>query len=132
MAKVKYKFDHKLKIIFERIKGEITFDEIFSYQKNIISDPEYNSSYSIYSDIRDLNFKLSQTEIITMFNLLKEVTSEKNIDKKCAFITNKPQEVVNSELIKFRMKKFSSINIKTFSTKEAAFQWLNINEDYII
>ena len=67
-----------------------------------------------------------------MINLLKEGSSEKDLNRKCAFITNKPAEVVNSELIKFRMEKFSSINIKTFSTKEAAFQWLNINENYII
>ena len=98
------------------------------YQKKILTDSDYNDSYSIFSDIRGAIFKLSDIEIKTIYKLLKKATSKNSIYQKCAFITTNPNDVVNSELINISMKKFSPINIQIFSTKEAACQWLNINK----
>ncbi len=127
-----YKFDHKLRIIFERIAGRITFDDIIAFHKEILSDTEYNNSYSIFSDIKDSVFELSQSERGTLCNFLNSPIPKENTNRKCAFITKKPMEVVGSELFRIRMENISPINIKTFSTKEAAFRWLRINDGYII
>lgn len=126
--KLHYRFDHKNKILHERLKGNISFNDFITYEKKILSDPEYDESYSIFSDIRDAVFVLSAVEVKMILKLMKDATSKNNIHQKCAFITNNPQDVVNSELIKISMQKFSPINIKSFSTKEAAYEWLNITE----
>lgn len=65
-----------------------------------------------------------------MCKLLKDASSKKNT--KCAFLTKTPKGVVSAELIKIALKKFSAINIKTFSTKNAACEWLHVDEKNII
>ena len=123
---VEYKFDHKHKVIIDRFKGEILFNDLMNHEKTKLSDPEYNDSYSIFVNIRDATFKLSDAEKEIMYNLLKKTSTEINMNRKCAFITNTPLEVVNSELFKKNIKKFAPMNIKTFSTKEAAYLWLKV------
>ena len=124
-----YKIDCKIEIIFERINGVIKFDELIDFHKSIFSDSKYNKSYSIFSDIRDSVFELSESEKEALFNVLSLSNPD---NQRCAFLTDTPKEVVSSELIKITMQHFSSINIKTFSTKDAAFSWLNIDINYTI
>ncbi len=127
--KLDYKIDCKIGIIFERITGVIKFDELIDFHKSIFSDSNYNKSYSVLSDIRDSVYELSESEKEALYNLLSLYNTDK---KRCAFLTDTPNEVVSSELIKNKIHDYSSINIETFSTQEAAFRWLNIDKNYII
>ena len=121
---LEYKIDHKQKIIFETCKGRIILNELIELEKAKFSDPEHNSSYSIIVDIREAIFDISNTEKELFYKMLKDVTTKIDMDRKCAFITHKPKEVVFAELFQIRMRKFSPVNFKTFSTEKAAHNWI--------
>ncbi|MCK5852176.1 STAS/SEC14 domain-containing protein [bacterium] len=123
-----YKIDCKFGIIFERINGVIKLNELIDFHKSIFFDSKYNKSYSIFSDIRGSVFELSESERKVLYDMLSLSGSD---NQRCAFLTDTPREVVSSELVKIAMQHFSAVNIKTFSTKAAAFQWLNIDKNYI-
>lgn len=126
---LEYRFDHKLKTIFERIKGPITLNDLIAHEKAKLHDPQHNDSYSVYIDLRGAVFEFSDEEKKRMYYFMEKITSEMNMDRKCAFVTDRPLEVANSILFKMEMHKLSPMNFETFSTEEAAYKWLYISKD---
>lgn len=126
---IEYKFDHNLKISYERMKGKIHLNDLISYVQAKLNDPEYNNTYSILADIRGVEFQLSKDDKDIFYKLFEDSSNVINKNRKCAFLTNAPSEVVDSVLFKLSQSIFSKINIEIFSTKKAAYNWLNISEN---
>ena len=122
---LEYRFDHEQKIIYEILKGDITLNELLQLERNKFNDPEHNASYSVILDIREANFRFSNVEKEIFYESIKDYTANLNMNRKCAILTNNPQEVVISELFKLRMSQSSPMNIKIFSTETAAMEWIN-------
>lgn len=122
--KLEYKFDHKRKIIIDTISGIITLNELIEHEKTKFNDPVYNDSYSAVLDIRGSVFDMNTDEKEIFYKMIKESTAKINMKRKCAIITDKPNEVVNSQLFKIRMGQFSPMNFRIFSSEEAAYLWV--------
>ena len=69
---------------------------------------------------------LSDVEKEIFYESIKDLTANLNMNRKCAILTDNPQEVVISELFKLRMNQSSLMNIKIFSTETAALEWINM------
>lgn len=123
-AKVEYRFDHEQMITYEIFKGNITLDDLLQHSKKKFNDPGHTDSYAVILDIREAIFKLSEEEKNKFYKAISEYTSDMNMNRKCAILTNNPQEVVISELFKLKMVQLSPINIRTFSTTAAALEWI--------
>ncbi len=122
--KLEYKFNHKQKIIIETISGKIKLNELIELEKTKLNDPGHNDSYSIIIDIRGAVFEINAAERETFYKMLEELTANINMNRKCAFITQRPNEVVNSVLFKLRVNEFAPMNFEIFSSEEAAYAWV--------
>jgi hypothetical protein len=122
--KLEYKFDHKRKIIIDTVSGILTLHELIEHEKAKFNDPEYNDSYSAVLDIRGSVFDLNHDEKEIFYRMIKKLTAKINMKRKCAIITDKPNEVVNSQLFKIRMNHISPMNFRIFSSEEAAYMWV--------
>ena len=96
------KFDHERKLIVETLRGGIRASDLIEHEKAKLSNAEHNDSYSVAVDIRDSNFIMTEEEKNLFYKFLKESTAEINMNRKCALITDKPNEVANSQLFKMR------------------------------
>ena len=121
---LKYRFDHKNKLIIETYRGEIELEHFIEYEKEKTNDPEYNDSYSLFIDIRDAIFKYSDVEKKIFYKTILDIASKINMNRKCAFLTTNPSEVASSILFKLRAMKFTSLKVEIFSTEVAALSWL--------
>ncbi len=121
---IKYTFDHNRKLSIEVFNGEISFDELKEYMTSKFSDPDHNDTYSVFVDLRNSKFVFTRDEREKAFSSLQEYIFQMNMNRRCAFLTNKPNEVVASELFSMRMSKFSEMSFKIFSTEGAAMNWL--------
>ena len=122
--KLEYRFDHQQNIIIETIRGTINLNELIELEKKTLNDPGHNDSYPIIVDIRGVVFEVSSAERETFYNKFQELTANINMNRKCAFITNRPNEVVHSELFKLRVNEFAPMDFKIFSSEEAAYDWV--------
>ncbi|PLX05378.1 MAG: hypothetical protein C0594_07600 [Marinilabiliales bacterium] len=123
---LKYEFDHKRKLIIETARGEIRLTELIEHEKTKFNDPEHNDSYSIFVDLRNSKFVLTDQDKEMIFKLIKEYTAKINAKRKLALLTYSPEEVVTSELLKRRMSKLTNLRLEIFSTENAAYKWLSL------
>lgn len=122
--KLEYRFDHKRKITFEKVRGQISFNDLAAYEKSKFSDPEYNDSYAIIADIRGAVFDISKYEIIRIYKFIIKSTTKISMKGKFAFIANTPNEVVAAELFRVSLARFGPAVIQIFTTEEAALHWI--------
>jgi hypothetical protein len=126
-AKLRYRFDHKRKITFEKVRGQISFEDVVAYEKAKISDPEFNESYDIIADIRGATFDLTKEEIIRIYKFIITNTTRISMEGRIAFIADSPNEVVAADLFIVSLKRFGPAMMKIFCTEEAANHWLAIH-----
>lgn len=119
-----FRIDHTKKIIYNTFKGRINLNDLQDFYKSKINSPDFNSKYSYIADIRGVEFELNLSDKEEMYKTLKGVSSINEPYKKCAIITSSPQEVVYSEMFQKNIKNHSSMKFKTFSTEQAAYQWV--------
>lgn len=124
--KLEYKIDHKRKITFEKVRGQISFSDLAAYEKAKLSDAEYNHSYAIIADIRGATFDLSKDEIIRIYKFIVTNTTKISMRGKFAFIADTPAEVVAADMFRISLRRFGPVIIEIFSTEEAALKWTTI------
>jgi len=124
MKLIQYRIDHTEKIIYERFKGKISQEDFINHQESILKDSEYNPSYHTLSDIRDASYTFSEEIKSEIFSQMRSLLKNKKSKGKCAFITHKPFEVVDTLTFSDEMKNSTPVEYKTFSTEEAALEWL--------
>lgn len=123
---LKYSFDHERGIIFERISGRISFNELLAYEEEKLRDPDFNDSYAVVGDIRGAVFGLSKEEIIRIYRRYVTVATDLDMRRRFAFITDNPDEVVAADLFRISLGRFFPWLIEIFSTEEAALQWISV------
>jgi len=121
---LEHRIDHKQKLILDTIRGEIQLSELINHEKAKLNDPQHNDTYSALIDIRGSRFLLKKEDKEEIYNFFKEYTAKLNMKRKCAFLTNNPEEVVTSEIFKMRVNQFTEMTFKVFTTEEAAYKWL--------
>ena len=121
---LEYNIDHEQKIILEKLQGKIELNELLEHEKMKLTDPEYNDTYSIMIDIRDLDFPRSEEEMEIIYRMFEDIGNRINMNRKCALVTHKPSEVVASELFSMRMKSLSPMVFRIFSTEKSALGWI--------
>jgi len=121
--KYHYRILHEEKLVVEYYSGEIVLDNLIEFKKILLTDPEYNPHYNILADLRDATFLLTEYEIKryldyaqTILYLFKK--------RKSAYLTYTPNQVVFVTFIDYYSEGFLPIEVKIFSTSNAAISWL--------
>jgi hypothetical protein len=122
-----YTIDHDKKIIFSRLKGKINIDELLSFQRIKMSDPEYSNEYSCFVDIQDVNFDIDRNKREEFRSFINAMIYQKIPGRKCCFVTNNPSGITSAELFILKFEPDVPFCFKVFSSKEAAFAWIGNN-----
>jgi hypothetical protein len=90
-----------------------------------VSEPNYNPNFNVITDIREAVLNLEALdEIESYLDFLK--SNQKSVGtRKTAILTDNSEQVIHSELLRV-MKNDLPINIKTVSTYQAVFEWVEI------
>ena len=116
-------------LIIEYYKGKYNVDELINFKIEVGKDKDYNPSYNVIHDFRDLEFMLEIEEVSKYVKLL---TENKNYigKRKSTMLTETPNQVTASLGFKL-LKKDLPISVKVCSTMETAFNFINLpNNDW--
>ena len=110
-------------LILECCKGNTSVEDAINMKKDEVADNLYNPAYNIIVDIRDFEAPLNST-IAESMAVFSDFINKLLIKGKVAFLTTRPHQVVLSELLKRFIKDSLSLEIKIFSSPEAAIKFL--------
>lgn len=126
MKALKYKILNDYKLIIRYLKGQINMNDLYSFIDESKHDENFNSKYSVLYDIRDAEFLADRDSILEFsekFRLMKKIHNK----RKITFLTNNPKQVVFAIFIE-KFRKLGLYEIRTFSTLDAALDFLNIDK----
>lgn len=121
-----YKIFPEEKIIVEYLGGKVCWSDHIELKKKEIAESTYNPDYSVITDIRNAQLDLNALEDINKYIAFLNNNSKSVGKRKTAALTTSKEQVIHSEMLRV-MKKDLPIDIKSFSTLKAAFDWLKIN-----
>lgn len=120
--KNEYRIDTENKIITETWGKKASLDDYLLLKKAELSDPLYNPNFDVINDLREVDIKYNEDALNQIIKFFLD-----NIDKigkrKSALITKNPNQVAGTMMFKIKSKSLP-INVKVFSTPEAALNWI--------
>lgn len=124
MGRITYKYNETDKILYINYSGDITVDELIDYITNVGSNKVYPRVLKILEDRRDGHFKFSIRENIKISKHAIQFAKEYR-KVYLAALNDKPKETAYTIDYQILLGKLSNKEtIKTFSTFEAAQNWL--------
>ncbi len=118
------KVDNDLKCVIYKHMGIIQKEEMGKAWGKLLNIKEFTEcKYNLLADMRGGSFEFSLDEVDEIYNFLVSI---KNIiaDKKMAVIVDNPYNTVVSMLFENNHYEKIGFLTKTFSTENAAMQWL--------
>lgn len=116
-----------LKIMVECYKGELSAEAAISYKKALLKDPDYDPSYNIITDLREIEVNISSEnlhQITEFFDFLKDTP----VKRKVSLITDKPSQTVLAHFFK-ELGRESIIQYDVFCTLEAALEYVGLTKN---
>ena len=122
-----HRADHDLKVNYNIIKGDFKFEDFIFYIEKVVHSPGYVDTYNILVDIREANFIDFKKNSSILVDYFSGTIKLFNMNRKCAFITSKPMDVVYATLLIEKLQKIGiQIKFQIFSSAEAALIWMSI------
>ena len=122
---ITYNFNKSANILETRIDGFISISEVNRYIISIREDKSLPARLKILSDASKAKFseKVTKKDLVHLLNENKIVLSKKEFIYD-AFIVSTAFETALGMLYK-ELNEFKNYRFNIFSTKEAAYEWLN-------
>ena len=120
-----YKILQNQKLILEYVCGEITWREVIELKKRLTQDINYDPTFHIIDDIRDLKINYTSEKEIQEFIEFANSQPAFLGARKSAVLTKTPNQVANSEILIY-LNKDLPINFRTFSALSAATKWIGL------
>ena len=118
---IKYTINTKRKIIIETWSEFVTIEEFIELKKQEFSDSEFNPNFNVLTDLRITKLGFDEKLISEIIKyMLSNPAKIKN--RKSAIVADNPQLVAGSFLYEKKGVDLP-VNIKTFTTIEAALNW---------
>ncbi len=116
-----FKFD---KLIFEDIDGQVTLQNLISYNNYLIADPEYSEEYNMVADLRDTDIILSLIEIPRFVDYFNSIPGK---GRKLALILSPTYCQLFSTILRANQSKLN-LDIKFFKSLKSALNWIEKSE----
>ncbi|NJO90256.1 MAG: hypothetical protein HC831_15910 [Chloroflexia bacterium] len=112
-------------LIIEYFSGPVSWYDLVEMKRREVAEPNYNPNFNVITDIREAIVNLDALDDVESYiDFLK--SNQKSIGtRKTAILTNNSEQVIHSELLRV-MKRDLPINIKTVSTYNAVFEWVEL------
>lgn len=112
--------DHNL--IVEYHENTLDIHSYRTFKSNLFEDTLYSNSLNYIINFKNVDFKISPNEIEEYVSDLKKMP-EILTQKKLAFITRTPNQIVPATLYKMKQNELNQ-TVEIFSTYESALNWL--------
>ena len=96
--------NHELKINYNILIGAVDLNMLLEYLENLVESSEYKDNYNILVDIREAEMPDFLARMDEFINFFKASSGAINWSRKCAILTSKVDNVVISELLRYRME----------------------------
>ena len=119
-----YRIVKSSNLIIESFCNEITASDLINNKLRIINNKDFDKNYSFLLDFRNADLKISHNDIPILVSTLKEFPVLQS-NRRIAYLTNKPNEVVLTTLFSIAAKDIP-IKPQIFSTIEAVINYLGL------
>ncbi|MBN1158281.1 MAG: hypothetical protein JXA61_02780 [Bacteroidales bacterium] len=112
-------------IIIEVHKGILTLENIIRYRKKQMEDHKFSPDFHILMDMRNVIIAgkpVNVNDYVSFYLKNKDMMGKRRI----AVLTSTPNQVFYTTLFEQHSEHLTQ-KTRTFSTEEAALQWLNVN-----
>ncbi|MFW5781032.1 MAG: STAS/SEC14 domain-containing protein [Bacteroidota bacterium] len=112
-------------LIVEVLSGRISGNDLIEFKKRVMAEKEYQYHFDVLVDLRKVQFASVEDIVDTFFGFYKHYFQFMG-NKKSAYITRMPLQVAIMTLYGERIKS-TPMDIRIFSTPEAAVKWLDLS-----
>jgi len=119
--------NHNLVIEFH--SGILTALNYIEFKKKLLNDSLFKADLNHLIDFKNVKFNTNPTDISDFVDFLKSRTQFLG-NRKVAFVTNTPNQVVSTTIYKLTQGNLNQ-EVEIFSTEENAVKWLNIPNSVI-
>jgi len=119
--------NHNLVIEFH--SGILTALNYIEFKKKLLNDSLFKADLNHLIDFKNVKFNTNPTDISDFVDFLKSRTQFLG-NRKVAFVTNTPNQVVSTTIYKLTQGNLNQ-EVEIFSTEENALKWLNIPNSVI-
>ncbi len=124
--KFKYLILPDKNLIINSCIGDISFDDIIKFQMLQSKDKNWNRNFNVLTDLRHANMNIKDINIPTLSKFPLDLIN-KNLRRKSANLTNNPNHLVFHSLLEIFKAEDVAVDLKAFSTLDAALLWLGID-----
>jgi len=131
--KFKYVILPEKGLIIDSCIGDISFYDIIKFQIHQSKDKNWNRDYNVLTDLRQAYMRIEDINIQTLSKFPLDLIN-KNTQRKSVHLTNNPNHIVFHTLLNLLKIGDVAVDLKAFSTIDAALLWLDIDlgeKDYI-
>jgi len=115
-------------LIIECFYGETGINDIIALKEIVKKDKDFDFKYNIIDDYRDTNIHVSHEEIYQFKEWMQHNFSS---SRKSSVLTETPNQVSAIMLFDRMQNNELPMNIKLFSTSEAALRWVDVDDNSI-
>ncbi len=124
---LEYMIAPEKRLVFERLRGPVSPQDLITLMQQIWSDPSYDRSFNGIVDVRESILDLNPSSLESFAQLI--LASESASVGRFAIISSKPIETALSFLIAKKLNKGGSISV--FSTWDAVVAYLGLPESML-
>lgn len=119
----------KHNIVLEYHAGLLKSPHYLNFKKKLVLDPEFKAGLNYLIHFKDIEIDVENVDIENFVNFMRN-NRDTFGNRKVAFITNTPNQVVKTTL--YKNMSYKSNTVEIFSTPENALYWLGYATDEII
>jgi len=116
-------------LVIELHSGILTALNYIEFKKKLLNDSLFKADLNHLIDFKNVKFNTNPTDISDFVDFLKSRTQFLG-NRKVAFVTNTPNQVVSTTIYKLTQGNLNQ-EVEIFSTEENALKWLNIPNSVI-
>jgi hypothetical protein len=116
--------DHNL--VIEYHQGVLDAASYINFKKKLVADPKFKSNLNHLINFKQVKFATTKKDIQNFVEFMGS-NVEKLGNRKVAFVTSTPNQVVSTTIYK-TLKSNLTQSSEIFSTNEKALKWLNFPE----
>lgn len=117
----------KEQIIIETYSGVFSLVSFIQLKRKELLHSEYNSTFDYIIDFSEVYFPDYQKYQDIVYFL--ELFVDKIKIRKCAIVTNNPNQVVEAVLFTLEAQKILPVSFKIFSNQASAYKWIKYENE---
>lgn len=111
-------------LVLEFHSGILTAENYIEFKKDLINNEHFKANLNHFIHFKNVKFDTNPKDISEFIDFLKG-KSQSLGNRKIAFVTNTPNQVVSTTIYKLMQENLNQ-QVEIFSTEENALKWLNI------